>query len=64
MIRGNSPINKIPPFVLIDGIPGNIDSLNPQNIESIKVLKDVEAIAAYGMQGAPGVILVTTQKKT
>src|SRR5690606_4177523 len=57
-------------LVVVDGIPGrNYSQLDPSEIESISVLKDASAAAVYGMQGANGVILVTTkrgskQKKT
>src|SRR5256884_5561463 len=52
---GNSPL------VLIDGIPGNLDLLNPADIESIDVLKDAAA-SIYGARAANGAVLVTTKK--
>src|SRR2546429_3229728 len=52
---GNSPL------VLIDGIPGNLDLLNPADIESIDVLKDAAA-SIYGARAANGVFLVTTRR--
>ena len=52
---GNSPL------VLIDGIPGDLDLLNPADIESISVLKDASA-SIYGARAANGVILVTTKR--
>jgi TonB-linked SusC/RagA family outer membrane protein len=51
---GNSPL------ILVDGIPGNLDLLNPADIESISVLKDASA-SIYGARAANGVILVTTK---
>ena len=49
------------PLVIIDGVSGNLGSLNPEDIESISVLKDAQA-AIYGARAANGVILVTTKK--
>lgn len=49
------------PLVLIDGIEGNIDRINPRDVESISVLKDASASAVYGARAAYGVILVTTK---
>jgi TonB-linked SusC/RagA family outer membrane protein len=60
-IRGTTSINGGGPYVLIDGIPGNINRLSSQEVESITVLKDAAAAAIYGAQGAWGVILVTTK---
>jgi TonB-linked SusC/RagA family outer membrane protein len=50
------------PLVLIDGIPGNLNSVAPEDIESIDVLKDGSAAAIYGTRGTNGVILITTKK--
>lgn len=64
-IRGNRSItaNNDPLFV-IDGIPtsANINDFNPNDIESMEVLKDASAVAIYGSRGANGVILITTKK--
>jgi TonB-linked SusC/RagA family outer membrane protein len=60
-IRGTTSINGGAPYVLIDGIPGNINRLTSQEVESITVLKDAAAAAIYGAQGAWGVVLVTTK---
>ncbi|WP_242117497.1 SusC/RagA family TonB-linked outer membrane protein [Aestuariivivens sediminicola] len=49
------------PLILIDGIPGSFYALNPDDIESIEVLKDAAATAIYGARSANGVILVTTK---
>lgn len=49
------------PLVLIDGVQGSLSSLNPNMIENISVLKDAASAAIYGVQGANGVILVTTK---
>ncbi|MFV0248111.1 MAG: SusC/RagA family TonB-linked outer membrane protein [Tenacibaculum sp.] len=50
------------PLVLIDGIPGDINLLNPDDIKSVTVLKDAASSAVYGARGAYGVVLVTTKK--
>jgi TonB-linked SusC/RagA family outer membrane protein len=49
-------------LVLIDGLEGDINSLDPADIESFSVLKDASATAVYGVRGANGVIIVTTKK--
>lgn len=49
------------PLVLIDGMPGSYSSLNPNDIESIDILKDASSTAIYGASGANGVILITTK---
>ncbi|WP_168208794.1 TonB-dependent receptor plug domain-containing protein [Chitinophaga sp. XS-30] len=49
------------PLVLIDGIPGTLDRLNPEEVQSISVLKDAASAAVYGARGAFGVVLVTTK---
>ena len=60
-IRGNTSINGGGPLVLIDGIPGSINRVNPRDVKSVTVLKDAAASAIYGARGAFGVILVTTK---
>lgn len=61
-IRGIGTINDASPLYVVDGMPvGNIDYLNPSDIESIEVLKDAASAAIYGTKGANGVILVTTK---
>ena len=49
------------PLVLIDGVIGSIDNINPNDIESVSVLKDASATAVYGSRAANGVILITTK---
>lgn len=62
-LRGNRSITaSSSPLVLIDGMPGDIESLNPNDIENIEILKDASSTAVYGSTGANGVILVTTKK--
>lgn len=60
-IRGNTSINSAGALVIIDGMPGNLNLVNPQDIESISVLKDAASAAIYGARAAEGVILVTTR---
>lgn len=61
-IRGHSSVNTISTLVLIDGIEGDLDMLNPNDIESISVLKDAASASIYGSKAAAGVILVTTKQ--
>lgn len=65
-IRGSRSISASnSPLYVVDGIPlnsGGIDFINPNDIESIDVLKDASATAIYGSRGANGVIIVTTKK--
>jgi iron complex outermembrane receptor protein len=63
-LRGTSSLTgSSSPFVVIDGIPGmDINSVAPDDIESISVLKDASATAIYGSRSASGVILITTKK--
>lgn len=61
-IRGTTSLNGGEPLVLIDNVPGNIDMINPEDIESVSVLKDAASSAIYGARAAFGVILVTTKK--
>ncbi len=61
-IRGFNSINGGSPLILVDGIEGELDRINPADIESVTVLKDAASAAIYGARGAFGVILVTTKK--
>lgn len=62
-IRGFSTWGRSEPLIVIDGIPGGtINILNPDDIESISVLKDATAASIYGVRGSNGVILITTKK--
>lgn len=60
-IRGLGTVGNSQPLYLIDGIGGDITTLNPADIESIDVLKDAASAAIYGAQAANGVVLVTTK---
>lgn len=64
-IRGTSTIGEGSsgsPLILIDGIEGDMNMLNPQDIESVSVLKDAAASSIYGSRAPFGVILITTKK--
>ena len=64
-IRGTGTISTgstASTLVLIDGIEGNMNNLNPDDIESISVLKDAAASSIYGSRAAFGVVLITTKK--
>ena len=60
-IRGVNSINSADPLVLIDGVVGDLNRVNPNDVESISVIKDASAAAVYGARAAFGVILVTTK---
>ena len=61
-IRGDLSINGGSPLVLIDNVEGDLSALNPDDIESVSVLKDAASSAIYGARAACGVILVTTKR--
>lgn len=63
-IRGNTTLNTNSPLVLVDGVEYSMDNINPQDIESITVLKDASSTAIYGSRAANGVILITTKQGT
>ena len=61
-IRGTGTLNNANPLYVIDGmITNDAGSLNPQDVESVEVLKDASAAAIYGSRGANGVIIITTK---
>ena len=60
-VRGLGTVGNSQPLYLIDGVGGDITTLNPADIESIDVLKDAASAAIYGAQAANGVVLVTTK---
>ena len=66
-VRGISSLNnQKPPLFVVDGTiySGDISNINPQDVESISVLKDAASTSPYGAQGAFGVISITTKKGT
>jgi len=60
-VRGWGTLNNANPLVIIDGIEGTFDQINPNDIESIAVLKDAASAAIYGSKAANGVVLITTK---
>ena len=62
-IRGKGTLNNSDPYILVDGIEtGTIDQIDPNDIESISILKDAASAAIYGSKAANGVILITTKR--
>jgi TonB-linked SusC/RagA family outer membrane protein len=62
-IRGIGSVNGSDPLIIVDGISNvDISSVNPNDIESVQILKDASAAAIYGAQGANGVIIITTKQ--
>jgi TonB-linked SusC/RagA family outer membrane protein len=61
-IRGFESINGGSPLILVDGVPMDLNRINPEDIETLTVLKDGAAAAIYGARAAFGVILVTTKR--
>ncbi len=60
-INGIGNFGNTTPLYIIDGVEGDINNLNPDDIESLQVLKDAGAYAIYGVRGGNGVIIVTTR---
>lgn len=61
-IRGITTLGANDPLVIIDGVPGNMDNISPDDIENISVLKDAASSAIYGSRAAAGVILISTKR--
>ena len=61
-IRGIGTLNNSDPLVLVDGIEAPLNNVNPNDIESVTVLKDAASAAIYGSRAANGVVLVTTKR--
>lgn len=63
-LRGTNTIGGVNtnPLILIDGIPGDLSTVAPEDVESVDVLKDGSAAAIYGTRGTNGVILITTKQ--
>ena len=64
LLRGNTTLlgANVSPLILVDGVPGDLRTVAPEDIESIDVLKDGSAAAIYGTRGTNGVILITTKR--
>jgi TonB-linked SusC/RagA family outer membrane protein len=69
-LRGSNSISaSTTPYIVVDGIPltssgGSLNDINPNDIESVQILKDASATAIYGTNGSTGVILITTKRGT
>ena len=61
-VRGVGTIGNANPLILVDGIEGDLSTINPEDIESVSVLKDAASASIYGARAANGVLLVTTKK--
>ncbi len=61
-LRGLATNGSAKPLILVDGVDANIDLLDPNEVESITVLKDASELAMYGIRGANGVILIKTKQ--
>lgn len=61
-VRGVTTIGDTEPLVIIDGVPGSINDVNPSDVENISILKDAASSSIYGSRAAAGVILVTTKR--
>ena len=61
-VRGKASFNGADPLVQVDGVERSMSDVDPEEIESITVLKDASATAVFGVRGANGVILITTKR--
>lgn len=61
-VRGITTMSNNDPLVVVDGVVGNIDDVNPEDVESMTVLKDAASASIYGARAAAGVILITTKR--
>lgn len=64
IVRGRGTLSSTSPLIIIDGVIGALDAVNPQDVESVSVLKDAASASIYGSQAGNGVILITTKKGT
>ena len=62
LLRGLGTLNNSAPLIIIDGVEGSFNSVTPQDVATISVLKDAASSAIYGSRAANGVILITTKK--
>ncbi len=63
-LRGQGTLNGQSPLILVDGVPRELTYIDPNEVESVSILKDASATAVFGVRGANGVILVTTKRGT
>lgn len=61
-VRGITTIGDSSPLVIVDGVPGDINQVNPDDVESMSVLKDAASASIYGARAAAGVIVITTKR--
>lgn len=61
-VRGQGTLNSSSPLIIIDGVEAGINTVNPQDIETMSVLKDAASASIYGSRAANGVILITTKQ--
>lgn len=61
-IRGVTTIGETSPLVIVDGVPGDINQINPEDVENMSVLKDAASASIYGSRAAAGVIVITTKR--
>jgi TonB-linked SusC/RagA family outer membrane protein len=61
-LTGVGNFGDVTPLYIIDGVPGDVNNLNPNDVETVQVLKDAGSAAIYGVRGANGVIIITTKK--
>lgn len=61
-IRGVSSFGNTQPLVIVDGVQGNLNDINPNDVASMQILKDAGSASIYGVRGANGVIVITTKK--
>ncbi len=63
-IRGRGTVNAQSPIILVDGVERDLTYIDPNEVESVTILKDASSTAIFGVRGANGVILVTTKRGT
>lgn len=63
-VRGVTTLSTNDPLVIVDGVPGDINNIAPEDVKDIQVLKDAASAAIYGSRAAAGVILITTKRAT
>ena len=61
-VRGVTTMGDSSPLIIVDGVPGDINQVNPNDVESISVLKDAASASIYGSRAAAGVIVITTKR--
>lgn len=62
LIHGVTTMSDSSPLIIIDGVPGTLDDVDPSEVQDIQVLKDAASASIYGSRAAAGVILVSTKR--